>query len=96
MEWTDPDEGTVWEMYYDVPQGGNNRECVMYRVKGTNTWLELPPFATPPDEAMNAWFGEVRDNKPDYDGIWMDIGKKHSGDERAWAFVNFLLNGMPY
>jgi hypothetical protein len=74
FEWTDPDEGTVWEMYYDVPQGGEGtRESVQYRVKGTNTWWELPPFAMPPDEAMEEWHGTVKRSRlSEEDGLTMD------------------------
>ena len=93
-EWTDPDTGTVWQMYYDVPQGGDERESVRYRIKGMNVWSELPPFARAPKEAEALWFGEVK--QTNLLELWKDIGKHYAGDARAWAFVNFLINELPY
>jgi hypothetical protein len=70
--WKDLDNGTEYELRYDVPQGNSDeRECVYWRVVGMNQWNELPPFATVPDEFVEEWFGvspAKRDNrleKPD-------------------------------
>jgi hypothetical protein len=100
-EWTDPDEGTVWQMYYDVPQGGDRRECVMYRVKGMNEWQELPPFAFPPKEAMNEWFGEVIPASIMSDIERIDSAIKKLGeicdegeDENAWKKFEFVFDAL--
>jgi hypothetical protein len=55
--WTDQDTGTEYEMNYVVGQSPNERDYVEWRIKGLMTWQELPPFAMPPDEAMELWHG---------------------------------------
>jgi len=103
-EWIDPDTGTVWQMYYDVPQGGSDeRERVMYRVKGFSTWQELPPFAHAPKEIEAEWFGEVKSNvrsietEPTPNDLWNMWGlicQEFRGNDRAWMFVERVLAGI--
>ena len=59
IEWVDPDDGIVYEMYYDVPQADtpNERESVKWRIQGSSEWQTLPPFADVPDEVYEVWHG---------------------------------------
>jgi nucleoside 2-deoxyribosyltransferase len=61
--WTDPDDGTIWELRYVVGQGHNERDHMEYRVKGLQTWQEAPPFCEPPAEAAEFWFGPMHGGK---------------------------------
>jgi hypothetical protein len=33
---------------------------------------------------------------PTMKALWDDIGDYYTGDARAWAFVNHVVNGLPY
>ena len=33
---------------------------------------------------------------PTMKALWEDIGDYYTGDARAWAFVNHVVNGLPY
>jgi len=73
--WHDPDDDVIYEMRYVVTQSDDEGpEYVEWRVKpemagslgkaaeyvhGDGGWMKLPPWATPPDEAMEHWHGKV-------------------------------------
>jgi len=65
FEWTDPDDGKVYEMRYIVTQHeSEGPEYVEWREKpmaerDLTMWHKLPPFAMPPQEAMEHWHGPV-------------------------------------
>ena len=60
FEWTDPDEGTVYQLMYNVTHTDiEGREHVSWRVRGMTSWVELPPFADVPPEAYEFWHGTV-------------------------------------
>ena len=49
---------TVWEFRYDVPL--NDRERLMYRQYGLQTWQEFPPFAEPNPKIMEFFHGKIQ------------------------------------
>lgn len=81
FEYTDPDDGVVYEMRYVVTQSPDEGcEYVEWRISprmagslGLDvSWKRLPPWATPPKEAMEFWHGEIPSQLPDTDGLTMD------------------------
>jgi hypothetical protein len=62
--WEDPDDGIKYELMYNVPQTGQEREGVLWRIQGFTLWHELPPFAEVPQEAMEHWHGKVVKAEP--------------------------------
>lgn len=49
-EWTDPDSGDVYEIFYNVTQHeSEGPEHLMWRMKGSEHWLKLPPFVNQDD-----------------------------------------------
>lgn len=62
--WEDPDDGIKYELMYNVPQTGQEREGVLWRIQGFTIWHELPPFAEVPQEAMEHWHGKVVKAEP--------------------------------
>jgi hypothetical protein len=69
FEWNDPDDGQTYEMRYIVTQSEDEGpEYVEWRVKPKVKtagkayevrWEKLPPWATPPEEAIEYWHGKV-------------------------------------
>jgi hypothetical protein len=73
FEWADPDDGLVYEMAYIVTQGKDEgHEYVEYRLSPRQagsaemdtTWRRLPPWAMPPEEAIEFWHGSVSSYEP--------------------------------
>ena len=76
FEYVDPDDGFVYELNYIVTQHDDEGpEYVAFRVKpsvagslgkaaeyvqDSSGWTKLPPWATPPQEAIDFWHGEVK------------------------------------
>jgi len=59
--WDDPDDGLRYVMRYVVTQHEDEGpEYVEWRYANSNDpWQKLPPWATPPAEAMEFWHGPV-------------------------------------
>jgi hypothetical protein len=68
-EWTDPDDGTVYEIVYVVTHGNEGPEHFQWRYKPDSTrrsrrdpaWWKLPPFANQQDmkEIEEHFFGST-------------------------------------
>src|SRR5215472_10789120 len=74
FEWTDPDDGILYELNYVVTQHEDEGpEYVEWRISPRmagslkkhaesmhgDGWHRLPPWAMPPEEAMEHWHGKV-------------------------------------
>src|SRR5215831_7403219 len=63
FKYVDPDDGLAYEMNYIVTHGDEGPEYVEYRLDPSQagslemdtSWHRLPPWATPPQEAMEFW-----------------------------------------
>jgi len=66
FKYVDPDDGLAYEMSYIVTQSDDEGpEYVEYRIDPTmagsanldTSWKRLPPWAMPPEEAIEFWHG---------------------------------------
>lgn len=81
FEYTDPDDGILYEMRYVVTQSPDEGpEYIEWRVSPKVAgsvympdWQRLPPWAMPPKEAMEHWHGEMKSKAlEETDGLTID------------------------
>ena len=64
------EDGVTWEFWYIVPL--REREKLMYRQQGLQTWQDLPIWALPPVEVMEFFHGELVQGEPSDDSKALD------------------------
>lgn len=77
----------------------------VYVIRGFSTlFVEVSPATDAKRGHANYSFGvkaeDLREvvtmEDPTMKALWADIGNYYQGDKRAWAFVNHVVNGLPY